>query len=52
MFKPLHVWSSKEATGNEWRIFVFLQCKTGKKIMKKINFINLFGEEEKKKIIF
>ena len=38
MFKPLHVWSSKEATGNE--------KKNENEII--INFINLFGLEVKK----
>ena len=28
--------------------FGVLQCKTGKKKLKKLNFINLFGYEEKK----
>ena len=29
MFKPMHVWSSKEATGDEEnKIFKVLQCKT------------------------
>ena len=45
MFKLLHVWSSKEAIGNEkknvmcWKkkFSWVLQCKTGKK-MDEINF--------------
>ena len=46
MFKPLHVWSSKEASGNEKIIIIIiinkvekkkiLQCKTGKRKLNEI----------------